>query len=206
MDGANQWRPFNQIVGDRRNGRMRGDTKLRAILFAGAFALAACAAQREDAGGDTIAPGYSPAYAVGGGEWDSGGGITAVARIFERDGRTVVCGAWMTDRQSAVSVLYNEDVVAAGSIYSGRIPVARNLSFMRRLPWTPNLTGQRASCVQAGIRWTEGQAQAPLRIRFPRLSFGGGFFGGVGAGSVRVGPGTGDRVTFREGPRPNPIR
>lgn len=193
-------------MGNRQNSRMHGDVMIRSILFAGAFTVAACAVQREDAGGDTIAPGYSPAYAVGGGEWSSGGGITAVARIFERDGSTIVCGAWMTDRQSAVSVLYNEDIIAAGSIYSGRVPVARNLSFMRRLPWTRDLTGQQASCVQAGIRWTERQAQAPLHIRFPRLSFGGGFFGGVGAGSVSVGPGTGDRVTFREGPRPNPIR
>ncbi|NIP76308.1 MAG: hypothetical protein GTN90_10125 [Xanthomonadales bacterium] len=91
-----------------------------AMLLALAL-LAACAPRLEPAGTDTIAPGY----AVGGGDWDSGGGITAVARIFERDGRTVVCGAWMTDRQSALSVLYNEDIIAAGSISAGAVPIAR---------------------------------------------------------------------------------
>ncbi|MDH3668173.1 MAG: hypothetical protein OEN23_14690 [Paracoccaceae bacterium] len=173
-----------------------------ALLLLAVALLAGCAPGLEPAGTDTIAPGY----AVGGGEWDSGGGITAVARIFERDGQTIVCGAWMTDRQSALSTLYNEDIIAAGSIFAGRVPIAHNLWFMRRLPYSENLSGQPANCAYAGLRWTAALSTAPVRIRFPRLSFGGRTIGGFGVGSVSVGPGTGDRVTFKEGPRPHPFR
>ena len=173
-----------------------------ALLLLALALLIGCAPRLEPAGTDTIAPGY----AVGGGEWDSGGGITAVARIFEQDGQTIVCGAWMTDRQSALSTLYNEDIVAAGSIFAGRIQIAQNLWFMRRLPYSQSLSGEPANCAYSGLRWTAALSTAPVRIRFPRLSFGGGSIGGLGVGGVGVGPGSGDRVTFREGPRPHPIR
>ena len=108
----------------------------------------------------------------------------------------------MTDRQSVLSILYNEDVVAAASIFAGDTRIASNLGFMRRLPYEDNLTGQQANCVFSDLPWTDQLSGAPVRMRFPRMSFGGDFGGGFGG----VGIGSGDRVTFREGPRPNPVR
>lgn len=174
----------------------------RAVVLILLFFVAGCAAGPDPAGTDVIAPGYS----TGGGEWNSGGGITAVARIFGRDGRTIVCGAWMADQQSALSVRYNEDVVAAASLFAGDTRIIRNFGFMRRLPYADNLTGQLANCVFPGLPWTEQLSDAPVRMRFPRQSFGGGFGGGFGVGFGGVGLGSGGRVTFRETPRPDPVR
>jgi hypothetical protein len=67
----------------------------RTIVLIFLFFVAGCGLQLEPAGTDTIGPGYT----TGGGNWSSGGGITAVAKTFGRGGRTVLCGAWMTDRQ-----------------------------------------------------------------------------------------------------------
>ena len=174
----------------------------RTVVLIFLFFATGCGLRLEPAGTDAIAPGYM----TGGGEWDSGGGITAVARIFGRDGRTIVCGAWMTDRQSVLSILYNEDIVAAASIFGGDTRIASNLGFMRRLPYEDNLTGQQANCVFSNLPWTEQLSGAPVRMRFPRLSFGGDFGAGLGIGFGGVGIGSGDRVTFRERPRPDPVR
>ena len=67
-------------------------------LICGALVLGLVAGgctQHPSVGTDTVGPGY----VTGGGEWNSGGGVTVVVRIFERGGATVVCGAWTTDRQ-----------------------------------------------------------------------------------------------------------
>lgn len=167
-------------------------------LFAATAFLAGCMLAPDPAGTDRIAPGY----ASGGGEWSSGGGITAVARVFEREGRTIVCGAWMMDQQSALSVNYNEDVMAVASVFAGGARVSGNLSFMRRLEWRDNLTGAQANCVVSSVPWQQGMAETPVLLRFPRISFGdrAGSIGG------RFGLFSGDTVTFREGPRPNPVK
>jgi hypothetical protein len=159
---------------------------IRAVALIFLFFATGCGLRLEPAGTDAIAPGY----VTGGGEWDSGGGVTAVARVFGRGGRTIVCGAWMTDRQSVLSILYNEDVVAAASIFAG----------------DTRMTGQQANCVFSNLPWTEQLSGAPVRMRFPRLSFGGDFGAGLGIGFGGVGIGSGDRVTFRERPRPDPVR
>ncbi len=72
---------------------MTGKPTLTLVL---ASILAACAQ-----GALVESQWVGPDYAIGGGEWDSGGGITNVARAFERNGITIVYGAWTTDQQSA---------------------------------------------------------------------------------------------------------
>ena len=90
-------------------------------------------------------------------------------------------------------------------MFEGRLLalVEIDLGGMLRLPYENNLTGQQANCVLSNLPWTEQLSGAPVRMRFPRLSFGGGFGAGLGVG---VGIGSGDRVIFREGPRPDPVR
>jgi len=170
---------------------------IRTVALVIVSLVTGCGPALQPTGTDSI----SPTYTTGGGEWDSGGGITAVARIFGRDGGTVICGAWMTDQQSVLSINYNEDVMAAASVFAGNSRLVSNLSFMQRLPYSEDLTGQQANCVSSEHPWTDQLSGAPVALRFPRMSFGGDF--GVGVG---LGIGSGDRVTFRETPRATPFR
>lgn len=159
--------------------------------------LAACDTRSVTIGGDVV----GPQYTVGGGEWSSGGGITAVAHVVDRAGRAAVCGAWMTDQQSALSSQYNEDVMQAAAVFAGRTRLVSNLSFMQRVQWRQDLTGQSANCVETGYPYSADLVAQPLALRFPRLSFGGG----RGVGTVGIGLLSGDSVSFRESPRPRPF-
>ncbi len=171
---------------------------MRAIAVVCLLILASCAERPAPAGTDTIGPGY----AVGGGEWSSGGGITAVANVVERDGRAAVCGVWMTDQQSALSSNYNEDVIYTGAVYAGPTHLISNLAFMPRLAWRERLTGQAANCVLTGVPWSNDLGARRVHLRFPRLTFGDR----SGIGRTSIGPFSGSTTTFREGPRPDPTR
>ncbi len=141
------------------------------------------------AGTDVI----GPSYTLGGGEWDSGGGITTAIRVFERGGVTVVCGAWTTDQQSALSIHLNENVIEAGSIYAGSTRLVQNLRFMSLVRYSQNISGAQANCVASGKPWQpEFSATAP-RIRFPLLAF-------------RLSSGSRQTITFRTSARPDIIR
>jgi hypothetical protein len=89
---ADKW---NQAKWRMPGNTDRGGSMSRAVALIFLFFATGCGLRLEPAGTDAIAPGY----VTGGGEWDSGGGVTAVARVFGRGGRTIVCGAWMTDNQ-----------------------------------------------------------------------------------------------------------
>ena len=82
------------------------------VLCAAGLALVGCATVTS-VGTDPI----DSRYSVGGGEWNSGGGITIAARAFERNGVTVICGAWTMDRQSVMTSELNDAVLEAGSVF-----------------------------------------------------------------------------------------
>jgi hypothetical protein len=140
-------------------------------------------------GTDTVGPGY----ATGGGEWGTGGGITIAVRAFERGGVTVVCGAWATDRQSALTIALNENVIETGSVYLGAVRVVQNLAFMAPARYAQNLSGAQANCVASGEPWQPAFAAAEPRVRIPSLSF-------------PIDSDSGQRVNFRETARPGAAR
>ena len=139
---------------------------MRQVTGAALLLAAACVAPAPLAASDPVGPGYS----VGGGEWSSGGGITVVARAVEQRGGTLLCGVWMTDRQSALSVLWNEDVMRAGTAFAGGVRLANGLGILGRIAWDEDLRGVMAPCFDTGVAWQPAFAAAPLAIRFPRLS------------------------------------
>ena len=151
--------------------------------------------QHASVGTDSVGPGY----ATGGGEWNSGGGITVVARAFERGGATVVCGAWATDRQSVLSLHMNRDVMQTASVYIGRTRIVQNLDFMARLPYSDNISGAQANCVASSVPWRAEFAENGPRLRFPRVAYPGG------GGDVESGGG-GSPLIFRETTRPDIVR
>jgi len=135
-------------------------------LLALALAASACT-QHAEVDSDRLGPGY----VTGGGEWSSGGGITVAVRALERDGVTVICGAWTTDQQSALSANLNESVMDAGSIDLGGKQVVQNLGFMPRHPYGRDLTGASSRCVASKLSWQPEFAAAEPVIRLPRISF-----------------------------------
>ena len=153
-----------------------------------ALALVGCATV-PSVGTDPI----DPRYSVGGGEWGSGGGITIVARAFERNGVTVICGAWTMDRQSVLTSELNDNVMEAGSVFLDGDRAVQNLSFMRLVPYSDNIAGEQANCVAAGLPWKADYAAAPARVRMPRMVF-----------TLDRRPA--DRVVFRETQRAKIIR
>ena len=164
------------------------------ILFLLAVLSTSCAGY-EGAGSENIRPGYT----IGGGDWNTGGGITAVVRVSERNGSLVVCGAWATDRQSALTALLNEDVMQAGSVYLDGTRVMQGLSFMAHVAYSDNITGAQADCVTSQVSWRASFAGAEPRLRFPRMAF-------AQDGGDEMAAGSGDATVFREGSRPNIIR
>ena len=153
-----------------------------------AFLAVACT-RFATVGTNTIGPGY----AIGGGEWNSGGGITVVVRAFERNGVTVVCGAWTTDQQSALTITLNENVIETGSIYLGGVRVVQNLAFMAPVSYSQNISGAQANCVASGKPWRPEFAATPPIVRIPRLSF-------------PIDAESGQRANFRATERPSIIR
>ncbi len=169
----------------------------RALIF-GALVLGLVAGgctRPSGVGTDTVGPGY----VTGGGEWNSGGGITVVARAFERGGATVVCGAWTTDRQSVLSINQNDDAMETGSVYAGNTRLVMNLAFMARVPYADNISGAQANCVASTVPWRAEFAEKGPRLRFPRLVFPGG------GGDEKSGGG-GSPLIFRETARPDIVR
>ena len=139
----------------------------RSPLIAAAALTTACAAAfYEPAGFDTV----DDSYAVGGGTWSTGGGITAVAGIEQRGGNAAVCGAWATDRQSTLSYPYNADVMATGSVYAGDTRLVQDLGFMQRVDRPADLAGAQARCVDTGIAWRPEFVGMAPRFEFPRFS------------------------------------
>lgn len=160
----------------------------RALLIL-AFVLVAACARYESAGFDTVGPGY----VVGGGEWNTGGGITAVARVLERDGRVVVCGAWASDRQSAQTLTLNYGAMEAASVYAGGRRLVQDLGFMTEVPGVADLAGASARCVTSPVPWRTEFGTGGLRLRFPRLVY-------IEDQEV------GNQIVFREAVRPNVLR
>ena len=156
-----------------------------------ALTLAVACARGEPAGFDTVGSGYS----VGGGQWKTGGGLTVAVRAFERGGRTLVCGAWATDRQAVMTERYNRDVMEVGSIYLDGERLVQNLAFMPRVRRPDDLAGSEARCVTSPVSWRPGFAEAAPRVRFPRYAVSGDDDEDSGATS---GP-----LVFREAARPD---
>ena len=163
----------------------------RLSLVAVLALMAAACTRYEPAGFDTIGPGYT----VGGGEWNTGGGITAVARAFERDGTTMVCGAWTTDRQSVLSYTYNRDVMETGSVSLAGERLVQNLSFMAQVPYSQNISGQQARCVATSVPWRSEFGGSKVQLSFPRFV--------VPHDDEEDGGGD---LVFRERPRPDILR
>ncbi len=137
-------------------------------LLSGALVLGLVAGgctQHPSVGTDTVGPGY----VTGGGEWNTGGGVTAVVRVVERDGATVVCGAWATDQQSVLTINLNEDAIETGSIYAANTRLVQNLGFMARVPYSDKISGAQARCVASPVPWRAEFAEEGPRLRFPRL-------------------------------------
>ena len=168
--------------------------RLRGVVPGLALVVVACS-RFADVGTDTIGSGY----VTGGGEWNTGGGITIAVRAFERGGATVVCGAWATDQQSVLSIHQNRDVMEFGSIYIGGTRIVQNLVFMTRVPYSDNISGRQANCVASSVPWRAKFAEAGPRTRIPRISFGAN-------GGDEDGGGGGDVLYFRETARPDIVQ
>ncbi len=159
-----------------------------------AVALLAACARGEPAGFDTV----GPDYVTGGGNWNTGGGISVAVSAFERDGRTLVCGVWTTTRQAGATYAYNRDVMEVGSVYLAGERLVQNLSFMTEARPTDNLAGASAGCVASAVDWRPGLAEAAPRVRFPRFV--------VGGDDDEDGGTSGQTLIFREAPRADIVR
>jgi len=151
------------------------------------LAVAACT-RSADVGTDTIGPGYT----TSGGEWSSGGSITVFSRAFERNGITVVCGAWTTSRQSTLTVLLNDVVIEAGALYLGAERAAWNLGFMAEVPDFENIADAQANCVASDLPWRAEYVDTAPQVRLPPLRF-------------TISRTANQQVSFRPGRRPSII-
>lgn len=162
---------------------MRGPLTVAALSL-----MTACAAlQYQPAGYDTI----TQAYSVDGGQWDTGNGITTVTRIFERDGATIVCGAWVADFGLGPSYGHNDEVMEAASVYAGGTRLVQDLGFMPELAKSRDVTGEQARCVRSAVPWQADFAQTGPDVTFAPIQ----------VGDQPEEDGGGDMIRFRDAQR-----
>jgi hypothetical protein len=124
--------------------------------------LAGCASV-QDAGVARL----GDAPVLGGGSYDSGGGLTVAADLREQDGFAVVCGVWAQSLQQSVLTKGVEPrVLGSGVVFVGDRAAVRGLVFMNEVAPAQSYAGAMANCVRTELRWSE--AQGPVTIRLPR--------------------------------------
>lgn len=106
---------------------------------------------------------------LGGGSYDSGGGLTVAADVQERNGLAVVCGVWaQSAQQSVLTKGVEATVLGSGSVYAGDTALVRGLLFMAEVAPSESYAGAMANCVQTEVPWTEGDTATQVTIRIPR--------------------------------------
>ena len=129
-----------------------------------ALMLAGCASV-QDAGVARL----GDAPALGGGSYDSGGGLTVAADLREQDGFAVVCGVWAQSLQQSVLTKGAETrVLGSGAVFVGDRAAVRGLVFMNEVAPAQSYAGAMANCVQTEVPWTEGDTATQVTIRIPR--------------------------------------
>ena len=138
----------------------------RTYLLAGSMAiLAACTAYPTVSKFDGN---LSDDVALGGGSYDSGGGITVAASLQERNNMTAVCGVWaQSDEQSVLTKNLARNVVASGVVSVNNKAVVRGLSFMREVPPAADYSGIPANCQVTTMPWQDVSADQ-ISVRIPR--------------------------------------
>ena len=133
-------------------------------LFA-CLGLTACAPH----GGQDIVARLGDSPTLSGGSYTSGGGVTVATDIREKDGRTLICGAWAQSvQQSVLTKGKARQVVALGAVTVDRKVIARNLTFLREVPPAADYAGSEAGCRLTERPWSEGDAARRVEVRIPR--------------------------------------
>ncbi len=162
------------------------------LMLMSVVALAGCTTQ----GGPHIISKLGTDPTLAGGTYTTGGGVTVAADIREKNGQTLLCGAWAQSRsQSILTKGRSKDVVARGSVEIDGTVVARNLSFMKEVPPAADYGGQDAGCILTSRAWQAGDEARDILARIPGhlvVREVGDVSGGVFVYFRPTGPGAGD--------------
>ena len=165
--------------------------KLAYISLISSMALAACSTPEADF---VARLGATPT--LDGGTYSTGGGLTVAADIREKDGNTLVCGAWAQSRQQSVlSQRGDRRVLPTGVVYLGKERVMQNFLFMREVSPSADYSGEEANCRLLDRPWQVSDAGSELSIRLPRQVIDADYdeFGGLTVYFYQTGPGAGTR-------------
>lgn len=114
-----------------------------------------------------LAP-LGPDPVLSGGTYSSGGGITVATDLRERDGRTMVCGAWAQSRQQSVLTKGVEHrVLGSGSVALDGQALVRGLLFMRETEPLESYAGAEAGCIVTDRPWRPGDEARRPTIAIP---------------------------------------
>lgn len=139
--------------------------KTTSLMLISVLAVAACTSYVGSRSSAVL--GTSPA--LGGGEFSSGGGVTIAADIREKDGRTLLCGAWVQSReQSVLTKGRARDVLTRGSVALDGTQIAREISFMREVAPTADFSGAAAHCRLIDRAWQSGDDARELSVHVAR--------------------------------------
>ena len=138
--------------------------KLVYLSLISSMAVAACSTPEADF---VARLGTTPT--LDGGTYSTGGGLTVAADVREKDGNTLVCGAWAQSRQQSVlSQRGDRRVLPTGVVYLGDERVMQNFLFMREVSPSANYSGEEANCRLIDRPWQVADASRELSIRIPR--------------------------------------
>ncbi|MBC7133319.1 MAG: hypothetical protein H5U16_09475 [Roseovarius sp.] len=135
-----------------------------ALTLVTTAALAACSA----ATGPQVVARLGNDPALGGGSYDSGGGLTVAVDLREAQGRTLVCGVWaQSERQSVLTLRAAPQVLGSGAVFLDGKALVRGLTFMPEVRPVDDYAGQEARCVVTERPWRAGdEARRPV-VRMP---------------------------------------
>lgn len=119
--------------------------------------------------GPTVASRLGGTPMISGGDFSSGGGITVAADIREKDGQTLVCGAWAESRQQSILTRNSANrVVSRGVVFLNGERLVQNFLFMNKVEPKASYAGAQAGCRLIERPWRASDSNAGLLIRIPR--------------------------------------
>ncbi|MBZ8118816.1 hypothetical protein KUD11_09160 [Roseovarius sp. LXJ103] len=108
--------------------------------------------------------------AVGGGTYNSPGGLSVAAEVQNIGGKIGVCGVWaQSESQSVLTKFSAKNVLAKGVVLLNNEVILRGLDRLAEVPPAPSYVGQMGNCFVTEAPWTGG---GEARISIPRQVVG----------------------------------
>lgn len=138
-----------------------------AFVLIAATIISGCAGKGKQSTGTSI----DRSFTVAGYQWKTGGTVYVFLTARESQGRAEVCAARMATKAAVSTYRYNDDALAAASVFVDGDRVLTGLAFSNVLDETNDVLGEPANCRLSSAAWKPSYDGAEVTARIPRQRF-----------------------------------